>query len=54
MKNKEEYQENRSRDRIIFFVSTVAMVGFLIMKPEWVWVVWPFQLTAAAGMFGRL
>ncbi len=54
MKIKEEYQENRSRDRIIFIVSTVVMVGFLIVLPQWVWVVWPFLLTAAAGMFGRL
>jgi hypothetical protein len=54
MNKNEEYQENRGRDRLIFLVSTVAMVGFLILKPEWVWVVWPFQFTAAAGMLGRL
>ena len=45
---------HRGRDRIIFLVSTVVMLGFLYWKPEWVWVVWPFQFTALAGMFGRL
>ncbi|MBN8682705.1 MAG: hypothetical protein J0L99_08625 [Chitinophagales bacterium] len=54
MKKNEEYVPNRGRDWLIFLVSTVAMVGFLILKPEWVWVVWPFQLTALAGALGRL
>lgn len=49
-----EYVGNRGRDLLIFGVSTVAMIGFLIFKPEWVWVVWPFQLTALAGFLGRL
>jgi hypothetical protein len=51
---KEEYTENRSRDWIIFLVSTVAMIALLFVKPEWVWVAWPFQFTAIAGALGRL
>jgi hypothetical protein len=52
--NNEEYTENRSRDWIVFWVSTVGMVALLIWKPEWVWVAWPFQFTALAGALGRL
>jgi hypothetical protein len=54
MKKNEEYTENRSRDWLIFIVSSVAMIAFLIWMPEWVWVVWPFQFTALAGALGRL
>ena len=54
MKNNEEYVANRSRDMIMFVVSTVAMIAILIWKPEWVWVTWPFQFTALAGMLNRL
>jgi hypothetical protein len=51
---KEEYTENRSRDWIMFLVSTVAMFALLFLKPEWIWVAWPFQFTAIAGALGRL
>ena len=54
MKKNEEYTENRGRDWIIFIVSSIVMVGFLFVIPEWVWVVWPFQFTALAGALGRL
>lgn len=54
MKKNEEYVQNRGRDWLIFLVSTVAMLAFLWFKPEWVWVVWPFQLTALAGALGRI
>jgi hypothetical protein len=54
MKNNEEYVMNKGRDTMIFLVSTVAMIGILVWKPEWVWVVWPFQFTALAGMLNRL
>jgi hypothetical protein len=53
-KKNEEYAENKSRDWMIFWVSTVAMLAILWFKPEWVWVVWPFQFTALAGALGRL
>jgi hypothetical protein len=52
--SNEEYKSNKSRDWMIFGISTVAMVAILWFKPEWVWVVWPFQLTALAGAMGRL
>jgi hypothetical protein len=52
--NNEEYTQNKGRDGLIFIVSTVAMFAILWLKPEWVWVVWPFQFTALAGWFGRL
>ena len=54
MSNKEEYVGNRGRDWMIFMVSSVVMVGLLWLKPEWVWVAWPFQFTALAGALGRL
>jgi len=54
MKKNEEYVENRSRDWMIFIISSVAMVAMLLWKPEWVWTVWPFQFTALAGAMGRL
>jgi len=54
MKNKEEYTESRSRDWLIFGVSTVFMLALLIFKPEWIWVAFPFQFTALAGALGRL
>ncbi len=52
--NNEEYTENRGRDWMIFWVSTVAMFALLFWKPEWVWAAWPFQFTALAGALGRL
>jgi hypothetical protein len=52
--NKEEYTPNKGRDWMVFGVSTVIMLGFLWFKPEWIWVIWPFQLTALAGAMGRL
>ena len=52
--NKEEYTPNKSRDWMLFIVSTVAMLAILWFKPEWVWVTWPFQFTALAGALGRL
>jgi hypothetical protein len=54
MNVKEEYEANKGRDTIIFLVSSAAMVGILFWKPEWVWVTWPFQFTALAGMLNRL
>ena len=54
MKSKEEYTENRSRDWLVFIVSTVIMLALLWFSPEWVWVIWPFQFTALAGALGRL
>ncbi|MFN4257038.1 MAG: hypothetical protein ACK4Q5_18720 [Saprospiraceae bacterium] len=53
MKN-EEYVQNKGRDWMVFLISTIAMIAFLVFLPEWVWVVWPFQLTALAGALGRL
>jgi hypothetical protein len=50
----EEFVPNKRRDWMIFWISSAVMVGFLILKPEWVWVVWPFQFTALAGAVGRL
>lgn len=50
----EEYAPKKGRDWTMFIVSTIAMFGFLWFLPEWVWVVWPFQLTALAGAMGRL
>ncbi|MEY3243080.1 MAG: hypothetical protein RIR11_4519 [Bacteroidota bacterium] len=52
--SKEEYTPNKGRDWMIFGVSTVIMFGLLWFKPEWIWVIWPFQLTALAGAMGRL
>jgi hypothetical protein len=54
MSNKEEYTENKSRDRLVFLISTIGMVALLIFLPEWVWVAFPFQFTALAGAMGRL
>jgi hypothetical protein len=54
MKKNEEYVENRSRDWLMFGISTIAMFGFLFFLPEWIWVIWPFQLTGLAGALGRL
>jgi hypothetical protein len=54
MKQKEEYVDNRRRDWIIFGISSVLMVGLLVVSPEWVWVIWPLQFTALAGALGRL
>ncbi len=54
MKNNEEITPNKSRDWMIFGVSTLVMFAILWFQPEWVWVVWPFQFTALAGALGRL
>lgn len=32
-------------DWIIFLVSLVACIGFLMIKPEWFWVTLPFLFT---------
>ncbi len=54
MKNNEEYTENKSRDWMIFIVSTVLTLVILWVKPEWVWVGFPFVFTSLAGAMGRL
>jgi hypothetical protein len=54
MKKNEEYQQNKSRDWMVFIGGTVLMVALLIWKPEWVWVAFPFQFTGLAGALGRL
>jgi hypothetical protein len=51
---KGEYKANKSRDWLVFGISSVAVLVILMVKPEWVWVAWPFQLTALAGALGRL
>lgn len=53
MKN-EEYVQNKGRDWMVFLIFTIFMFVILAVQPEWVWVVWPFQLTALAGALGRL
>jgi hypothetical protein len=52
--NSEEFVPNKRRDWMIFGVTTVIMVALLIFIPEWVWVIWPFQLTALAGAMDRM
>ncbi|MFZ4474605.1 MAG: hypothetical protein ACOYPR_05385 [Saprospiraceae bacterium] len=54
MKKNEEYVDNRKRDWILFGISTVIMLGLLVFKAEWIWVIWPLQFTAFAGAMGRL
>ncbi len=54
MKKNEEYTQNRGRDWLIFAISSVFMLGLLWLKPEWVWVAFPFQFTALAGAMGRM
>ena len=54
MKKNEEYTENKSRDWLIFIVSTVLTLVILFVKPEWVWVGFPFVFTSLAGAMGRL
>lgn len=54
MKNNEEYTENRSRDWLVFIISTIGAVLLLWFHPEWVWVAFPFQFTSLAGALGRL
>lgn len=54
MKKNEEYVENRGRDLIMFVGGVIALVAFLMFKPEWVWVTFPFVFTALAGTVGRL
>ena len=39
-------QEKSTRKYWLYFiVSTLVMIGFLIILPEWFWVVLPFSLT---------
>ncbi len=54
MKKNEEYTQNRGRDWLLFLVSTVATLAILVLKPEWVWVGFPFVFTSLAGALGRL
>lgn len=52
--NNEEYKPNVGRDWLLFGISTIAMLFILWVKPEWIWVTFPFQFTALAGAMGRL
>jgi len=54
MKKNEEYTENRGRDWMMFLISLVLTLVILWVKPEWVWVGFPFVFTALAGAMGRL
>lgn len=54
MKKNEEYTENKGRDWLLFGVSTVLTLVILWVKPEWVWVGFPFVFTSLAGAMGRL
>lgn len=54
MKKNEEYTENKGRDWLVFLVSTVLTLVILWVKPEWVWVGFPFVFTSLAGAMGRL
>jgi hypothetical protein len=38
----------------MFFLSTLACVGLLMVKPEWFWVMLPFITTGLAGSFNAL
>jgi hypothetical protein len=53
-KNSGEFVPNKRRDWMIFGVCTVIMFALLWFKPEWVWVIWPFQFTALAGAMDRM
>jgi hypothetical protein len=54
MKKQGEYTENKGRDWVVFGVSVVGTIAFLIFKPEWVWVMFPSLFTSLAGAMGRL
>ncbi|MBU6342073.1 MAG: hypothetical protein KGS48_11320 [Bacteroidetes bacterium] len=54
MKQNEEVVPNRSRDWLLFGISTVIMLLLLFFKAEWIWVIWPLQFTSLAGALGRL
>ncbi len=54
MKKNEEYTQNRGRDWLVFGVSLVATLAILFLRPEWVWVGFPFVFTSLAGALGRL
>jgi hypothetical protein len=54
MKKNEEYKPNVSRDWLLFGISTIIMFALLAFKTEWVWVIWPLQLTSLTGALGRL
>ncbi len=41
----EANNKSHTTDWIIFFVSLVAMIALLVIKPEWFWVILPFVLT---------
>ena len=38
-------KKSNSKNWMLFIVSTLVMIGFLVFKPEWVWVASPFSLT---------
>jgi hypothetical protein len=52
--NDEEYAPNHRRDWMIFGISLVAVVVILLVKPEWVWVTFPFLFTSLGGALGKL
>jgi hypothetical protein len=54
MKKQGEYTENKGRDWVVFGLSVVGTIAFLIFKPEWVWVMFPSLFTSLAGAMGRL
>ena len=54
MKKNEEYQANVSRDWMVFIISTLFMIGLYFVATEWIWVAFPFVLTALAGAMKRL
>ena len=54
MKKNEEYTENKGRDWLLFGVSAVLTLVILWVKPEGVWVGFPFVFTSLAGAMGRL
>ena len=39
---------------IYFFISLIVTIGFLIVLPEWFWVVLPFLFTALVKAFDWL
>lgn len=53
-RNNEEYVENRRRDLLIFGASVVATIVILLVRPEWVWVTFPFLFTSLGGILGKL
>jgi len=39
---------------MMFLVSTLIMIGFLVILPEWFWVVLPFSLTSLVMAFDAM